>query len=64
MTVSDDGLGHVRYWAAARAAAGMDADRLEVTGPVSLADVTRRCWRCTADSRLADVICLLLGDGR
>ncbi|MBD8868315.1 MoaD/ThiS family protein [Nocardioides donggukensis] len=29
----------VRYWAGARAAAGVAEDRLPVTGPVSLADV-------------------------
>jgi molybdopterin synthase sulfur carrier subunit len=36
--------GHVtlRYWASARAAAGTDTEALEVTGPVSLADLLAR----------------------
>lgn len=32
----------VRYWAGARAAAGVDRDELEVDGPTTLADVVRR----------------------
>jgi molybdopterin synthase sulfur carrier subunit len=31
----------VRYWAAARAAAGVASDDLEVTGPTSLSDLRR-----------------------
>jgi molybdopterin synthase sulfur carrier subunit len=32
----------VRYWASARAAAGVETDALPVTGPISLTDVVRR----------------------
>ncbi|QIK75207.1 MoaD/ThiS family protein [Nocardioides piscis] len=32
----------VRYWAGARAAAGVDQDVFEVAGPVTLAEVVRR----------------------
>ena len=32
----------VRYWAAARSAAGVASDRIEVQGPVSLGEVVRR----------------------
>jgi molybdopterin converting factor small subunit len=32
----------VRYWASARAAAGVETDALPVTGPMTLAEVVRR----------------------
>ncbi|MBZ5734884.1 MoaD/ThiS family protein [Nocardioides sp. TRM66260-LWL] len=32
----------IRYWAAAKAAAGVAEERLEVSGPVTLAEVRRR----------------------
>ena len=32
----------VRYWASARAAAGVSSDEVEVSGPVTLAEVRRR----------------------
>lgn len=55
----------VRYWASARAAAGVEADVLEVTGPTSLAEVVRRVLAARPDPRLADVlgVCsVLVGD--
>ena len=55
----------VRYWAAARAAAGVAADRLAVTGPVSLAEVTQQALALHRGSRLGDVIgvcSVLVGD--
>lgn len=33
---------HVRYWASARAAAGVPGDALAVSGPVTLAEVRER----------------------
>ncbi|MDO9494357.1 MAG: MoaD/ThiS family protein [Nocardioides sp.] len=55
----------VRYWAAARAAAGVNGDELAVTGPISLAEVVDRVARLHPDTRLLDVIgvcSVLLGD--
>ena len=55
----------VRYWAAARSAAGVEADQLAVTGPVSLADVTQQALALHRGSRLGDVIAVcsvLVGD--
>ncbi|MDP2772652.1 MAG: MoaD/ThiS family protein [Nocardioides sp.] len=55
----------VRYWAAARSAAGTDGDELAVTGPISLADVVDRLARLHPGTRLLDVIgvcSVLLGD--
>jgi molybdopterin synthase sulfur carrier subunit len=55
----------VRYWAAARSAAGTAEDALEVVGPVTLADVRAEVVRRHAGSRLADVIAVcsvLVGD--
>ncbi len=47
----------LRYWASARAAAGTDTDALEVSGPVSLAELTKRAREAHADSsRFADVL--------
>ncbi len=56
----------VRYWASARAAAGVAEDRFEVDGPVSLADLV-----AAAVSRHADApglervlhVCSVLVDG-
>lgn len=55
----------VRYWAAARAAAGTDHDDLAVDGPVTLADVVRRVVAAHPEGRLAGVleVCsVLVGD--
>jgi len=47
----------LRYWAAARAAAGTDSDALEVAGPVSLAELVDRARAAHADSsRFSDVL--------
>ncbi|MGL5823949.1 MAG: MoaD/ThiS family protein [Nocardioides sp.] len=55
----------VRYWAAARAAAGVESDTLSVAGPVSLAEVRQLVAARHRDSRLADVLkvcAVLVGD--
>jgi molybdopterin synthase sulfur carrier subunit len=55
----------VRYWASARAAAGVETDGLTVTGPLSLADVVRRVAALHPGTRLPGVIeacSVLVGD--
>jgi len=55
----------VRYWAAARQAAGTDADELSVEGPISLADVRERALALHPGTRLPDVLAVcstLVGD--
>lgn len=55
----------VRYWAAARSAAGTDHDDLPVDGPVTLADVVRRVVDAHPGARLSGVleVCsVLVGD--
>jgi molybdopterin converting factor small subunit len=55
----------VRYWAAARSAAGTETDELAVEGEVSLAEVTRRAAALHPEGRLPQVleICsVLIGD--
>jgi len=55
----------VRYWAAARSAAGTDHDDLPVDGPVTLADVVRRVATAHPGVRMAGVleVCsVLVGD--
>lgn len=55
----------VRYWAAARSAAGVDSDRLVVLGPVSLAEVVSQATALHRGTRLGEVleICsVLVGD--
>lgn len=55
----------VRYWAAARAAAGVDTDQLAVDGPVNLAQVLDRVRTLHAGSRFGSVLgtcSLLVGD--
>jgi len=55
----------VRYWAAARAAAGTASEDLPVTGPLSLADVRREVLALHPGTRLADVLgacSVLIGD--
>jgi sulfur-carrier protein len=59
------GIVTVRYWAAARAAAGVEADQLTVSGPVSLAEVTQQALALHRGSRLDEVIgvcSVLVGD--
>jgi molybdopterin converting factor small subunit len=55
----------VRYWASARAAAGVASESVSVTGPVSLADVVRRAVALHPNSRLPGVLeacSVLVGD--
>ena len=55
----------VRYWASARSAAGVDADQLSVTGPISLTEVLSRAIGLHPGSRLSEVlqVCsVLVGD--
>lgn len=56
----------VRYWAAAKAAAGVDSDVVEGTSPTTLAAVLHEVLRRHADSaRFEDVVgvcSILLGD--
>ena len=55
----------VRYWAGARAAAGVAEDRIGVEGPVTLAEVLRRVRALHPDRRMAGVleVCsVLVGD--
>ena len=46
----------VHYWASARSAAGVASDALEVTGPITLAEVVRRVLALHPDTRLPDVL--------
>jgi molybdopterin converting factor small subunit len=55
----------VRYWAAAKAAAGTAEDLLSVTGPLTLADVRRQAVALHPGTRLEQVLGLcsvLVGD--
>ena len=55
----------VRYWAAARTAAGVGHDEIAADGPLPLSDVVRRAVAAHPDTRLAGVleICsVLVGD--
>ena len=61
----ETGLITVRYWAAARSAAGIATDEIEVSGAVSLGEVVRRAGALHPGTRLPDVlrICsVLVGD--
>jgi molybdopterin converting factor small subunit len=55
----------VRYWAAARAAAGVPGDDLPVTAPITLLEVRERAVALHPETRLSDVlgVCsVLVGD--
>lgn len=55
----------VHYWASARAEAGVGEDRLEVAGPITLAEVRERAVALHPGTRLADVLkacSTLIGD--
>jgi molybdopterin converting factor small subunit len=55
----------VRYWAAARSAAGVATDQIEAAGPVSLGEVVRRAGELHPDTRLPAVLAVcsvLVGD--
>jgi sulfur-carrier protein len=55
----------VRYWASARAAAGVQTDALAVSGPLTLTDVVRRAVALHPGTRLPQVLeacSVLVGD--
>lgn len=55
----------VRYWASARSAAGVDADRVPVEAPITLTDLLGRLARLHPETRLPQVLdacSVLLGD--
>jgi molybdopterin converting factor small subunit len=55
----------VRYWASARAAAGVETDDLVVTGPLALSEVVRRAAGLHPGTRLPGVLeacSVLVGD--
>ena len=55
----------LRYWAAARHAAGTDSDAVEVTGPTPLSDLLRTARATHDDRRFADVLAccsVMVGD--
>ena len=55
----------VRYWASARAAAGVESDELAVTGALTLTDVVRRAAGLHPGTRLPGVLeacSVLVGD--
>lgn len=55
----------VRYWAAARSAAGIAEEAIDLAPPLTLADVTAEVVRRHAGTRLPDVIAVcsvLVGD--
>jgi molybdopterin converting factor small subunit len=55
----------VRYWASARAAAGVETDDLTVSGALTLTDVVRRAAALHPGTRLPGVLeacSVLLGD--
>lgn len=55
-TVASAGSITVRYWAGARAAAGVQTDAIETSSPLSLEDVRVRAAALHPDTRLADVL--------
>lgn len=64
--VNETDLIRVRYWAAAKAAAGVADDDLPVTGPLPVAEVVRRAVALHPGTRLAEVVaaCSVLVDDR
>ncbi|NYD40452.1 MoaD/ThiS family protein [Nocardioides panaciterrulae] len=59
------GTVHVHYWAAAKAAAGVAGDELQVDGPLTLAEVVRRVLALHSGSKLPQVLAIcsaLVGD--
>jgi len=63
--VAETNVIRVRYWAAARAAAGTDSDDVSVNGPLTLAEVRAAVVALHPGTRLADVLAAcstLVGD--
>lgn len=55
----------MRYWASARAAAGVDSDDLEVSGPVPLSELISRVKQAHDSARFTEVIAccaVMVGD--
>jgi hypothetical protein len=55
----------LRYWASARAAAGVESDVVDVSGPVSLAELGAGARTLHPDRRFSDVLgtcSVLVGD--
>ena len=63
--VNETQIIRVRYWSAARTAAGCDTEEIQVTGPMTLSDVLAEVVRRHPGTRLPDVLSVcsvLLGD--
>jgi molybdopterin converting factor small subunit len=63
--VAETNVIRVRYWAAAKAAAGTDSDDVEVTGPTTLAELRAAAIALHPGTRLAEVLAAcstLVGD--
>ncbi|WP_340537251.1 MoaD/ThiS family protein [Nocardioides sp. GXZ039] len=61
----ETGVVTVRYWASARAAAGVDAEAVAVEEPITLRELRARVLAAHPDTRLADVLAVcsvLVGD--
>ena len=65
-TTSPAGQVRLRYWASAKAAAGVEEDLLELDGPTTLAALREAARRLHAESprfaRVLDTCSVLLGD--
>ena len=63
--MSETEIIRVRYWAAARSAAGVPEDAVDVSGPMTLAELVAEVVRRHPESRFSDVIAVcsvLVGD--
>jgi sulfur-carrier protein len=54
--VAETNVIRVRYWAAAKAAAGSDSDDVAVTGPITLAELRAAVAALHPGTRLAEVL--------
>jgi molybdopterin converting factor small subunit len=54
--VAETNVIRVRYWAAAKAAAGTDSDDVAVSGPVTLAELRAAAAALHPGTRLAEVL--------
>jgi molybdopterin synthase sulfur carrier subunit len=54
--VAETNVIRVRYWAAAKAAAGTDSDEVSVTGPITLAELRAAAAALHPGTRLAEVL--------
>jgi molybdopterin synthase sulfur carrier subunit len=63
--VTETNFIRVRYWAAAKAAAGVDFDELPISGPATLAELRAQAAALHPGTRLAEVLAVcstLVGD--